>query len=76
MPGRLPISLGRLVRMRWTRRVCILARLKRALGRFDRVRIVPLIGCGLWRGLLLPLHHERAPNSLPSSNKSINNRQG
>jgi hypothetical protein len=62
--------------MWWTRRVCILARLKRALGRFDRVRIVPLVGCGLWRGLLLPLHHERAPNSLPSSNKSIDNRQG
>jgi hypothetical protein len=37
---------------------------------------VSLIGCGLWRGLLLPLHHERAPNSLPSSNKSIDNRQG
>ena len=62
--------------MRWTRRVCILARLTRALGRFDRVRIVPLVGSGLWRGLLLPLHHERAPNSLPSSNKPTDNWKG
>jgi len=76
MPGRLAFPLGRLVRMRWARRVCILARLTRALGRFDRVRVVPLLGCGLCRGLLLSLHHERAPISLPPRNEPTGNRQG
>ena len=63
MPGRLSFPLGRLVRMRWARRVRILARLTRALGRFDRVRVVPLLGSVLSVGLLVLLDHDRDPNS-------------
>lgn len=76
MPGRLAFPLGRLVRMRWARRVCILARLTRALGWFDRVRVVPLVGCGLYRGLILPLYHERNLISLPPRDKPTGIRQG
>jgi hypothetical protein len=76
MPGRLPFPLGRLVRMRRARRVRILARLTRALGRFDRVRIVPLLGCELSVGFLVLLDHDRDPNSLLPSNEPASNRQG
>jgi hypothetical protein len=70
------VPLGRLVRMRWARRVRILTRLTFALGRFDRVCVVPLVGCELSVGLFVLLDHDRDPNLLLPSNEPTGNRQG
>jgi hypothetical protein len=68
MPGSLAFPLGRLVRMGRARRVRILARLARTLGRFDRVSVVPLPVRELSIGFLLLLDHERDPSaSLPGN---------
>jgi hypothetical protein len=76
MPGSLPFPLGWIIRMPRARRVRILARFGRALGRFDRVSVMPLSGCGLAIGLLLLLDHERVPNALLPGNDPTGNRQG
>jgi hypothetical protein len=76
MPGCLSFPLGRLVRMRWAWRVRILAGLTRALGWFDRVRVVPLVASELSVGLLVLLDHDRDPNLLLPSNEPAGNRQG
>jgi hypothetical protein len=51
--GRRPLPFDRLVRMRRARLVRILAGLARSFGRFERVGVVPLLGCTLPVGLLL-----------------------
>jgi hypothetical protein len=76
MPGSLPFPLGRLVWMRRARRVRVLARLAGALGRFDRVSVMPLLGRELSVGLLLLLDHQRDPNALLPGNDPTGNRQG
>ena len=74
--GSLAFPLGRLVGMERARRVRILARLARALGRFDRVRVVPLFGGKLSIGLLLLLDHERDPSAFLPGNDLTGSRQG
>ena len=64
LPGDLALPFGRLVRMRRARLVHLIARLARALGRFDRVRVVTLLGRGSCRGLLLLIDHDRNPYAL------------
>jgi hypothetical protein len=76
MPGSLAFALGRLVRMGRSRRVRILTRLARTLGRFDRVRVVPVFGGELSIGLLLLLDHARDPSALLPGNDLTGSRQG
>jgi len=58
------------------RRVGILARFARTLGRFDRVRVVAILRCAFSVGLLLLIDHERDPNALLPGNELTGNRQG
>jgi hypothetical protein len=74
-PERLPLPFGGLVRMRRAWLVRILARLARTLGRFDRVRVVPLLGRKLCSGILL-LDHVRDSIALPPDDVATGNRQG
>jgi hypothetical protein len=74
-PERLPLPFGRLIRMRRAWLVRILARLARTLGRFHRVRVVPLLCRELCGGLPL-LDHVRDPLALPPDDVATGNRQG
>jgi hypothetical protein len=62
--------------MRRARLIRILTRLARALDRFDRVRVVPLIGHNAARRLVLLIDHNRDPNALPPDDDQTSNRQG
>ena len=62
--------------MRRARLIRILTRLARTLSRFDRVRVVPILGCAFSVGPLLLFDHERDPYALLPGNELTGNRQG